>query len=95
LSNRVQFTVAVPSATATHLDLWSLVRGPSATIDPTDLLRAIEREVQADRLDYRTRLLIRDGLNALSAHWGNGQPLRRICPASRLVVDSIQRGFRW
>jgi hypothetical protein len=80
----------VPSTSLTHPDLWSLARGQSPTIDPTDLLRAIEREVQAvDHLDYRTRLLIRDSINALSAQWGKGEPLRRMAPVARTAVLSI------
>jgi hypothetical protein len=50
-------------------ELWDLVWGKSR-IDGTQLASAIEREVVRDDLDYRTRLLIRDGEQALADHWG-------------------------
>lgn len=55
---------------ALQSDLWTLTRCyPS--IDPKRLARALEKSVQtAERLDFRTRLLIRDSLAALESHWG-------------------------
>jgi hypothetical protein len=50
-------------------DLWSLVWG-KAEVDPAALAQAIEEAVRQDRLDFRTRLLIRDGTDALEARWG-------------------------
>lgn len=50
-------------------DLWTLARtGPQ--VDPIDLTHAIEREVGAFDLDYRSRLLIRDSVDALRSFWG-------------------------
>jgi hypothetical protein len=49
-------------------DLWSLTFG-RPWIDPADLAAMLEWEV-GQPLDYRTRLLIRDSLDALSRHWG-------------------------
>src|SRR5258707_971269 len=49
-------------------DLWSLVRF-RPQVDPEDLAEAIQAEVSRGDLDYRTRLLIRDGLEALRQHW--------------------------
>ena len=50
-------------------DLWSLTLG-RPEIDPEALAHAIEREVEHADLDYRTRLLIRDSLDALARYWG-------------------------
>jgi hypothetical protein len=42
-------------------------------IDADSLARAIQREVSesAGEFDFRTRLLIRDSIDALNVHWGN------------------------
>src|SRR5262249_37181115 len=50
-------------------DLWDLVRG-RPQVDPHDLAGAIEEQAARGTLDYRTRLLIRDSLEALRKHWG-------------------------
>ena len=55
--------------TTPTLDLWSLVRG-RPQIDPNDLADAIVHQAAEEPLDYRTRLLIRDSVNALRAYWG-------------------------
>src|SRR5215475_8654486 len=51
-------------------DLWSLVRGGSPQIDPHDLAEAVVNQVTVEPLDYRTRLLIRDSMEALRNYWG-------------------------
>jgi Nucleotidyltransferase of unknown function (DUF6036) len=51
------------------LDLWSLVRRGSQ-IDPRDLAEAVVNQAAHDELDYRTRLLIRDSVEALKGFWG-------------------------
>ncbi|MBI3822011.1 MAG: hypothetical protein HY289_04940 [Planctomycetes bacterium] len=51
------------------IDLWSLVRG-RPQIDPTDLAEAVASQVAEAPLDYRTRLLIRDSMQALGGYWG-------------------------
>jgi hypothetical protein len=51
------------------LDLWTLVR-KQPEIDPRDLASAVQQEAGTDNLDYRTRLLIRDSVEALRNHWG-------------------------
>jgi hypothetical protein len=58
-------------------DLWSLVL-ESVQVDPEDLLDAIEAQVHLKDLDYRSRLLIRDSLNALQQHWGPESLKRRL-----------------
>src|SRR5579884_3221437 len=51
-------------------DLWGLVRG-KPHIDPDDLAEAVEGQVaDGGELDYRTRLLIRDSVEALRGYWG-------------------------
>jgi hypothetical protein len=51
-------------------ELWDLVWG-KPSIDPDDLARAIERESARDDLDVRTRLLLRDGAQALTDYRGS------------------------
>lgn len=50
-------------------DLWSLARS-GQPIDATGLASAVEAQAAEESPDFRTRLLIRDTLNALSAYWG-------------------------
>lgn len=52
-----------------QVDLWTLTRA-QPQIDPTALSRALEREAADGPLDFRTRLLIRDSIDALEAYWG-------------------------
>src|SRR5438105_12946557 len=52
------------------LDLWSLVRG-RPQIDPHDLADAVVHQAAEEPLDYRTRLLIRDSVEALRTYWGS------------------------
>jgi len=53
------------------LDLWTLTRG-RPQIDPNDLAEAIAAQAATTNgeLDYRTQLLIRDGVEALRQFWG-------------------------
>jgi hypothetical protein len=55
-------------------DLWGLVWG-KPQIDPDDLAAAVEDQASEEGLDYRTRLLIRDSIEALKGYWGE----RRVC----------------
>jgi hypothetical protein len=52
--------------------LWSLVWG-SPQVDPGDLACAIAEEAGNEPFDFRTRLLIQDGLKALEQYWGAGR----------------------
>jgi len=67
-------------ATST-LDLWSLVRG-RPQIDPHDLADAVVHQAAEAPLDYRTRLLIRDSVDALKGYWGGPRAERWLteCP---------------
>jgi hypothetical protein len=49
-------------------DLWSLVLDHQ-WVDPGELADAIAEQVVHGDLDYRTRLLIRDSVQALRQHW--------------------------
>jgi len=55
--------------TDTQRDLWSLTPG-GGVIDPIELAQAIQQEAGSSDLDFRTRLLIRDSLDALARYWG-------------------------
>lgn len=50
--------------------LWELPFG-QPQIDPDRLARAVVQQVASGDLDFRSRLLIRDSLNALRAFWGS------------------------
>jgi hypothetical protein len=70
-------------------DLWSLVWG-KPTIDPTALAEAIDEAARGE-LDYRTRLLIRDAVDALEDYWGPercGRWLSR--SGAQRQIDSIR-----
>jgi hypothetical protein len=72
-------------------DLWGLVWG-KPEVDPDLLAQAVEQAAGRDGLDFRTRLLIRDAIDALEAYWG----LRRLrewlerSPA-RARIEGIRR----
>jgi hypothetical protein len=51
-------------------DLWALVKY-RPQIDPDDFAAAIQYQFRDESLDYRTRLLIRDGVEALRQYWGD------------------------
>ncbi len=51
------------------LDLWTLVQ-ERPEIDPNDLADAVVSQVSDEPLDYRTRMLIHDSVDALSQFWG-------------------------
>ena len=73
-------------------DLWALTWG-QPSIDPDSLAAAIERQLeQTDDLDHRTRVLIRDSIRALEAHWG-AAPTRQWIDRSpqRHIIDTIMR----
>lgn len=57
------------SRVASEPDLWTLTSG-RPQIDPAELAEAVRRQVGESPLDFRTRLLVRDSLDALARHWG-------------------------
>jgi len=70
-------------------DLWSLVKY-RPQVDPDDLADAVRNQASEESLDYRTRLLIRDSVEALRSYWGEGrvQEWLRGCP-TRDRIESI------
>jgi hypothetical protein len=79
-------------------DLWTLVRG-APWIDPHDLAAAIGAECRSSSTDYRTRLLIREGLLALCRRWGESLLMNELPEDVRemardlLKVDPGETGF--
>jgi Nucleotidyltransferase of unknown function (DUF6036) len=72
-------------------DLWTLVWGKPA-VDPADLAEAIARELDRGDPDFRTRLLIRDGTEALAAHWGEARLRKWLSrDPARSRIDAIRR----
>lgn len=57
---------------AQTLDLWTLTRG-RPQIDPNDLADAVTAQVAEEDLDYRTRMLVHDSVEALRSHWGQAK----------------------
>jgi Nucleotidyltransferase of unknown function (DUF6036) len=53
-------------------DLWSLVLD-QPFVDAAELAEAVVEQVRANDLDFRSRLLIRDSLDALRDHWGSNR----------------------
>lgn len=76
-------------------DLWSLVRGSGPQIDPHDLAEAVVNQAAEEPLDYRTRLLIRDSMEALRCHWGKAtlDTLLEKCPARQRIQAICQEEF--
>src|SRR5438105_4685905 len=72
-------------------DLWTLVKG-RPEIDPDDLAAAIAEQVREPDLDYRTRLLIRDGADALRDYWGPARFQRWL--AGRAERERLEGVFR-
>jgi hypothetical protein len=50
-------------------NLWRLARG-GQPIDATELAAALDEQASDPHPDFRTRLLVRDSLDALARHWG-------------------------
>ena len=67
-------------------NLWSLATA-GQPIDASALAAALENEAGEPELDFRTRLLIRDSLNALAGHWGDERLEKwlRACQAGDLL----------
>ncbi len=78
-----------------------------ARVDADQLARAVEQASDADpdALDYRTRLLIRDSVRALEAHWGRARlqvwlhasprrlAIERACDPAFFDADPTEVGF--
>jgi hypothetical protein len=69
------------------LDLWSLALD-YPQVDPSDLAEAVCQQAAEKRLDYRTRLLIRDSVDALRSYWGDARTERWL--ADTPTADAIR-----
>ena len=69
-------------------DLWHFVQSQH-WLDPDALFETTIHQAQSDNNDYRTRLLIRDSLLALSQHWGESSLHDRMTQANASEADSI------
>ncbi len=82
------------SVAAETSKLWLVIRrGP--TVDPTDLVAAVEIECCQPEHDFRTQLLIRDGLRAVAGYWGEPVLQARLSPlawATRERLESADLG---
>jgi Nucleotidyltransferase of unknown function (DUF6036) len=70
-------------------DLWSLARNRQC-VDPQELAAAIEDQIARGDLDFRSRLLIRDSMDALDQYWGKERLTAWLatCPV-RAEVEAI------
>lgn len=77
------------------LDLWSLVLSGRPQIDPRDLADAVVNEAADDNLDYRTRLLIHDSVEALRDYWGKARVERWLadCPYHDKIIAICGQEF--
>lgn len=76
--------------------LWDVIRNVP-TVDPQDLLTAVELECAEPEHDTRTRILIRDSLRALAQYWGEAKLNARLVPsirAFRAELESVDMGDR-
>lgn len=72
-------------------DLWRLALH-ELQVDPDDLIEAIQDQVVRNDLDFRSRLLIRDSLDALRKYWGLERLLDRLSTGPvREQIESIWR----
>ena len=76
------------------LELWSLVRD-RPQIDPHDLADAVVAQAAEEPLDYRTRLLIRDSVDALKSYWGTQRVERWLaeCLVQQKIDAICQEAF--
>src|SRR5258706_13188008 len=71
--------------------LWHLTQS-RIEIEPADLASALEFEAAQEPLDFRTRLLIRDSLVALSQYWGEDRVADWLARSpQRRVINSIRQ----
>ena len=70
-------------------DLWGLVKG-KPYVDSTELAEAIREQVGRAPLDFRTRLLIRDSMEALKSYWSEERLRNWLarCP-ERVALEAI------
>jgi hypothetical protein len=71
-------------------DLWSLARNRQC-VAPQELADAIEDQIVRGDLDFRSRLLIRDGMDGLESYWGRERLAAWLatCPV-RAEIEAIR-----
>jgi Nucleotidyltransferase of unknown function (DUF6036) len=76
------------------LDLWSLVL-ERPQIDPYDLAEAIVNQATDESLDYRSRMLLHDSVDALRSYWGPARTNAwlKACPARERIETICQEEF--
>jgi hypothetical protein len=62
-------------------DLWSLALD-YPEVDPNDLAKAVSQQAEISSLDYCTRLLIRDSVDAVTSYWGEARVARWLASTS-------------
>jgi hypothetical protein len=77
------------SVVARRADLWSVIR-LMPTVDPSDLLAAVETECRRPPHDFRTQLLIRDSLRAVAGYWGEPTLRSRLSPLAGALRDQFE-----
>jgi hypothetical protein len=78
------------SATVRPSKLWSVIE--RQWIDPADFAAAIEQQIRDRDLDFRSKLLIRDGSAALREVWGDRRWQEWLANSSvRAEIESICR----
>jgi hypothetical protein len=72
-------------------NLWRLARG-GQPIDATELAAALDEQASDPHPDFRTRLLVRDSLDALARHWGRERLEAWLAAAhSRTALQAVWR----
>jgi hypothetical protein len=73
-------------------DLWSLTQDRQ-WVDSQELSRAVEEQVARKDLDYRSRVLIRDSVDALEHYWGTERVSAWLkkCPVGS-EIEAIRKG---
>lgn len=78
---------------AVDTKLWTLTTAGRPHIDADELAAAVEDQVARQDLDYRSRVLIRDSVNALRHFWGDRRVAKWLAGSPHgQVIEAICRG---
>ncbi|HEY8666127.1 MAG TPA: DUF6036 family nucleotidyltransferase [Tepidisphaeraceae bacterium] len=79
---------------ATRDSLWAMVMGPPE-VDPGRLAEAVRAQLGAPDLDFRTRMLIRESVNALQEHWNPPRVKKWLesCPQRATLEEILRTDF--
>jgi hypothetical protein len=70
--------------------LWKLALS-GQPIDATDWANALDQEQQQPQHDFRTRLLVRDGLSALRGYWARSRMEQWLSDGDRAWLREVER----